>query len=159
MFERPEKSDSMVSSSTRLAPTVFDRVLEPNEQAFEVIFAGLLDLGALDVHVIDEELLLGDEAREIESERGHVRRDFLRGLLEEDGHPGLVVLGGSPDQELDPEQRLAGSGASTDQGRATAGQASAGEIIEPCDPGGCLGDSFGRSAPGWLGLFFGHGTL
>ena len=36
-----------------------DGVAQANEQSFQVVLAGLLDLGALDAHEVDEELLLG----------------------------------------------------------------------------------------------------
>ena len=53
----PANSASIVSSTTRLAPTAVDHRAEPDEQPLQVVLAGLLDLAALDVHVIDRQLL------------------------------------------------------------------------------------------------------
>ena len=67
-FWKPENSDSMVSNITRRAPTALHGVLEPDEQAVEVVFAGLLDLAALDVDVVDDQLPLRDEVVQIDAE-------------------------------------------------------------------------------------------
>jgi hypothetical protein len=45
-----------------------DREAQAQEQAFEVVLAGFLDLGALDVHVVDRDLVLGDHLVEVEAE-------------------------------------------------------------------------------------------
>ena len=45
---RPANSVSIVSSTTRLAPTASMAAAEADEQTFQVVFAGLLDLAALD---------------------------------------------------------------------------------------------------------------
>ena len=70
-----------------------DRVAEADEQPLEVVVAGLLDLAALDAHVVDDELL---RARPASSRSKPSERTFcgqlLGGLLERHEHAGLVVL-------------------------------------------------------------------
>ena len=44
-----------------------NRVIEPDEQPFEVVLARFLDLAAFDAHVVDRELLRLDQLRKVEA--------------------------------------------------------------------------------------------
>src|SRR6185503_7027847 len=61
-----------------------NRVVEPDEQPFEVVFTRFLDLAALDPDVVDGELLRTNQMRKVEPERGDVAGHFAGVLLE--GH-------------------------------------------------------------------------
>ena len=71
-----------------------DGVAEPDEQAFEVVLAGLLDLAALDVDVVDASELPSaiSSSRSKPSERD-VCGEFLGALLERHEDAGLAELG------------------------------------------------------------------
>ena len=45
-----------------------DRITEPDEQPFEIVLAGLLDLAAFHAHVVDRQLLRGDQLGQVEAE-------------------------------------------------------------------------------------------
>src|SRR5262249_8522322 len=77
-----------------------DGAAQADEQALQVVLAGLLDLAALDADVIDEQLLLLGEAVEVEAEGADVLGEFLGGLLEGEEDAGLAELGGATDEEL-----------------------------------------------------------
>ena len=96
MFEKPANSASMVSSTTRLAPDRVDGVAQADEQPFEVVLAGLLDLAALDVDVVDGELLLRAPAasRSKPSERdvaGRAPRSVSSKAMNTPGSPNSVA--------------------------------------------------------------------
>ena len=59
-----------------------------NEKSLEIVFAGLLDLAALETHIVDGDLASGDEAIEIDAERAYVFREIGGRLLECDRAPG-----------------------------------------------------------------------
>ena len=90
-----------------LGPDGVDGVAEADEQPFEVVVAGFLDLAALDAHEIHDDLLLLDQLVEVEAERADVLRQLLGGFLEGHEHARLVVLRGPAHQELHRQQRLA----------------------------------------------------
>ena len=74
-----------------LRPDLLDGVVEPDEQALEIVIAGFLDLAALDAHVVDDELLVGDQARHVVAERGDVGGEIIGRLLEAHEDAGLAV--------------------------------------------------------------------
>ena len=115
-----------------------DRVVDADEESFEVVLASLLDLAPLDVNVIDHQLLLVDQVVEVEAEGPDVLGQLLAGLLERDENPGLVELGGPANQELHGEDGLAASGGTADERGPAPGQAAAGDLIEPGDAGQSL---------------------
>src|SRR6185295_15099332 len=53
-------------------PDGVDRAAEPDEEAFEIVVSGLLDLARVDVDVVDEKLSARDESIDIEAERTDV---------------------------------------------------------------------------------------
>ena len=112
-----------------------DRVAQANEQSFEVVFAGFLDLAAFDADEIELELLVGNEVVQIEAERPYVLGQFLVGLFEAHEHARLAVLHRSADQALHGQQGLAGAGAAAHQRRPASGQSTAGNLIQSGDAG------------------------
>ncbi len=82
-------------------------VRDADEEAVEIVFAGFRHLGSRDVDVVEEQLLLGDELRQVEAERGAVLDEVGNRLLERHEHAGLVVLRGASHEELEAEHRLA----------------------------------------------------
>ena len=69
-----------------------NRVVEADEQPFEIVLAGFLDLAAFDAHVVDRELPRRDQLRQVEAERRDVAGDLLVVLLERHEHAGLVEM-------------------------------------------------------------------
>ena len=103
-FFSPANSDSMVSRTTRLAPTTAYRKPEPDEQPFEVVLARFLDLAALDADVVDRELFRLDQRGQVEAERRDVAGHLLGVLLERDEHAGFVELERAIHQECERQQ-------------------------------------------------------
>ena len=108
-----------------------DGVGEADEETVQVVVARLLDLRAVEEDVVDDELLLLDESRQVEAERRHVGRQLVPPLLEGEDGARLAVLGRATDEELEPEDGLAAAGAAADKRGTTAGQATGGELVEP----------------------------
>jgi hypothetical protein len=116
-------------------------VAEPHEQALEIVLAGLRDLAAIDLDVVDDEHVLRDQRRHVVAERGGVARDLGLGLLERDEHTAIAVRGRAVDQELHPEQGLAAARATAHQRGPAAGQSAPGDLVEPIDARGYLRQS------------------
>ena len=68
-----------------------DGVLEPDEEAVEVVLARLLDLVPLHRHELEHQLLLGDQPVEVEAERADVGGQLFRRFLEGDEDAGLAT--------------------------------------------------------------------
>jgi hypothetical protein len=49
-----------------------NRAAEPDEEPFQIVFAGFLEFAPIDVNVIQQQLLAGDQRWQIEAQRGHV---------------------------------------------------------------------------------------
>ena len=128
----------MVSRTTRLAPTRPNRVVEADEQPFEVVLARFLDLAAFDAHVVDGQLLRLDQLGKVEAERRDVAGNLLGVLLERHEHAGLVELDGAVHQEGEGQQRLAGSRPAADERRPAFRQPAARDLVEAADSGGGL---------------------
>src|SRR5206468_3722934 len=138
---REERLDRVEHHATR-ADRV-DRVAEPHEEPLEIVVAGLLDLAALDLDVIEHELLLLDQSRKIEAERGYVLGELVAALLEAHEHARLVEPGCAVDEEADGEERLAAAGAAADERGPPGRQAAARHLIEAVDTGGGFGQLHG----------------
>ena len=112
-----------------------DHAVEPHEQAFEVVFAGLLDLAAFDADVIHGQLLAADQLLEIEAEGGDVLGQVLGRLLEGHEDARLAVLADAVDDELHRQERLAAAGPAADQRGPPARQAAVRDLVQPADAG------------------------
>ena len=115
-----------------------DGVIQPDEQAFEVVVPRFLDLAPLDAHVIHGDALGGDEARHVVAERDDVLDQVFAGLLETHEDARFVEQGCSIHEERHGEQRLAAAGAAADQRRATRRQAAERDLVEAQYAGGRL---------------------
>jgi hypothetical protein len=115
-----------------------DRCAQPDEEAFEIILSGLVDLAPLHAHMVDRQLPGPEQPGDVEAQRGDVGAQLLGGLLEAHEHTGLVELGDAPDEELHGEEGFAGSRRAADQRRPPPGQPTLRDLIEPLDAGGAL---------------------
>ena len=118
-----------------LRPDLLDGVVEPDEQALEIVIAGFLDLAALDAHIVDDELLVGDQARHVVAERGDVGGEIVGGLLEAHEDARLAVERHAVDQEGHGEQGLAAAGGAADERRPPGRQAAEHDLVEAVDAG------------------------
>jgi hypothetical protein len=99
---------------------LLDGVVEAHEQALEVVFAGLLDLGAVDVHVVDRAAFSAAQLVEVVAERAHVGRQLLGVFLERDNTPGSENDSAPFTRKLTPEQGFSGAGTARHE-RGSAG--------------------------------------
>ena len=100
----------MVSSITRLAPICLMACSRRTNRPFEIVFARFLDLAAIDVDVVDDELLLRHQQIEVVAERAHVLREFRGVFLEGHEHARLRELLRAVHEKADAQQCLAGPG-------------------------------------------------
>ena len=91
VFQAAEQRLDGVDNDTFGADRV-DGKAEPDEKTFEIIFAGLRDLGALDLDMVDGELLLGDQLLDVVVERANVLDEVFGLLFEGEEYAGLVVF-------------------------------------------------------------------
>ena len=124
----------MVSSITRFAPICLIAWSRRTNKPFEVVFAGFLDLAAIDVDVVDEQLFLRDQLVEVVAQRAHVLRKLGGVFLERQQHAGLAVMLRAVHEEADAEQCLAGSGAAGDERGSSLGKSAIGDVVEPRNP-------------------------
>jgi hypothetical protein len=117
-----------------------DRVIEPDEQPFEVVLARFLDLAAFDAHEVDRELLRRDQLREVEPERRDVAGHLIGVLFERQQHAGFIEARRAVHQKGETEQRLAGSGSTADERRSARRQPAARDFVQAAD----AGESFGQ---------------
>src|SRR5581483_3275063 len=96
----------------------------------EVVLARLLDLAAIDVDVVDDELALGDQSRKVEAQRGHVAGEVVDVLLEADEHTGLVELPCAVHEKAQSDERLAGARSPAYESRAPGAQPAAGDCVQ-----------------------------
>ena len=114
------------------------------KESFQVPVSCVFYLARNHVEVVDHELAVGFELGEVESQGGHVGDEVPGELLERHEHSWLAELGDPADEEFHREERLATTGGTANEGRATAGQAAAGHFVEPADARQSL-RKFGKS--------------
>src|SRR5579863_495997 len=83
-----------------------DRGVQADEQAFQIVLAGLGDLAFVDVNVIDNQLLRFLKLFQVESQGGDIHRQIPCGFLKRNAHAGFAELQRAAHQELDSEERL-----------------------------------------------------
>ena len=115
-----------------------DRHREPDEQSFEVERTGLDDFARVQPEGVDREQTVPLELFQVEPERRDVGDQVALSLLEREEHARLAELASAADEELDPEQRLAGSGCAGDQRGPSLRKTTVGDLVEPGDAGGRL---------------------
>lgn len=82
-------------------------MFEPDEKAVEVVLPRFLDFAAVDVDVVDNDLLLISETRDVETKRRDVVRKVLSVLFETHQDAGLVVANRAMYEKGRAEKRLA----------------------------------------------------
>lgn len=130
-----------------------DGVAEADEQPLQIILAGLLDLAALNVDMLEHEFFLGDELVQVEAERADIGGEFRGVFLEHHEHARFVKLRRPTHQKLQGEHRLATARTAANQCGPACGQPAAGDLIEALDAGGGLGESGGSRRTGGAFLF------
>ena len=119
-----------------LCPDLVDHRAEPDEEPFEIVLAGLFDLGAFDRDMVEDQFLLLDKLVEIEPHRLEVLLQVVDLLLERDEDTGLVVLGDPPGDELHRKEGLPAPRAAADERGPAFRQAPTGYVVEAFNPGG-----------------------
>jgi hypothetical protein len=114
-------------------------VLESDEQPLEIVFAGLLDLTALDANIVDDEFAFRNRSGKIVAQRGQIAGKFLAAFLECHQNAGLAELLRSVDQKARGQQCLAGTGATADESRAAMRPAAVGNFVQALNAGGRFG--------------------
>jgi hypothetical protein len=112
---------------------LIDGKSDPDEQAFQIVFTILLDLGTLDPHVVDTQLAGRDQLVQIETQRCDIRNKVARPFLEAHENARLIEEDRAVDQKGRREQRFAAAGRSADQGRPALRQTAKGHVIETRD--------------------------
>lgn len=113
---------------------LIDHRAEPDEQAFEVVLAGLLDLGAFNDNVIEDQSLPADKVVKIEPHRPEIFLKIVNILLERDKNAGFFVIGNPPDDELHCKERFPASRATADKRGAAFREPATGNIVKTLDP-------------------------
>ena len=106
----PANSESMVSSTTRRAPTCSTAWLSRTNKPFKIVLAGLVHLLPLDVHVVGGEQFPRFQVGQIKAQRRDVDAEIGDALVEGHEHAGFAVIDGAPDEKSGRQQRLAASG-------------------------------------------------
>ena len=107
-----------------------NRVIEPDEQPFQIVLAGFLDLAAFDAHVVDRELPRVDQPGEVEPQGSDIAGNLLLVLLERHQHARFVEKKRAIHQKGESQQGLARPGPAADQCRPASGQAAAGDLVQ-----------------------------
>ena len=116
-----------------------DGVAQAKEQPFEVIVSGFFDLVALDIDVIERDLPLRFERRQVETERGDICRQFLRPFLKGDKDPRFIKIHRAAHQKFHRQQRFAAPRPAAEQRRTACRHATVGDIVQSGNAGRALG--------------------
>jgi hypothetical protein len=126
---------------------------------FEIIFAGLVDFAALELDVIDRELLLRDQRVQIEAERADVLRQLFGGLFERDENAGVAELRGAANEKFHRQQRLAAACGATDQRRPALRQPALRHFIQTINACERLGQLLARVGNHRFGCIHGRCSI
>jgi hypothetical protein len=130
-------------------------MMDPDEQAFQIVFAALFVLGPFKMKVLDPNLLTSDKVIQIEPQRRHVCREFLLRFLERHENARFVVLRGSTDKELHGKEGLPAARAPAYKRRPAFRQPPARDFVESLNARG----RFGKKATSELVFLFLHDIL
>ena len=97
------------------------RQAEKEEQRLKVELPRLDQLGGVHSEGMHDQQLVPLERVEVEAQRGDVGAYLFCRLLKGDQHAWLAMLPGARDEEMQPQQRLAGSRATRHQRRPATG--------------------------------------
>ena len=119
-------------------------MVQPDEQSFQVIFAGLVNFIPLDMDMLDQDFFLPHQAGQIKSQRHDIGFQFRACFLERHEDARLAELDRAAHEKLDRKQGLAATGAAADQRGPAAGQAATRDFVETLDARGALRQKGGR---------------
>ena len=143
---------SIVSSTTRLAPTSSIAAFRRMNRPVEIVFPGLVDLAAVDRHVVDHELLARRSglAGRSRASATFCARSPARSSKQMNT-PGSLCCWMPRTRNSMAEQRLPATGAAADQRWSATRDAAAGDRIQAADPGRTLRQLRQRCNDGFLG--------
>ncbi len=130
-------------------------MVEPDEQAFEIVLTRFLDLAALHAHIVDGQFSGRDQLRKVEAERRDVASHFVGVFLEREEHAGLVEPDGAIHEKSESQQGLARAGAAAHQRRPAFRQPAMRDFVEAANSG----ERFRQIANGQLTAEQFHGAL
>lgn len=103
-FDSPLKSASTVCiEHDAFCANRIDGQTDADEQAFQVVFAGLFDFATFDVDMVDQEPPRIFQAFNVETQRGDILGEFLGILFEGEEDPRLVILQRPMDEKFHGE--------------------------------------------------------
>ena len=134
---------------------------QPHKDALQIVLPAFLHHPALNVDVIDENLFLPHESREVEAQRSDIGGQFLFRLLERHQHARLAELRRPADEKFRRKERLAAARAAADERGPAPWQAAARDFVEPLDARGGFGQPNGAGGSGnfAMGVFHSRGSL
>src|SRR5690242_658797 len=91
--------------------------------------------------MVDRQLLSRDQLVDVEAERCHIARQFVRRFLEGDADPWLVILHCSAREEFDAQQGFSATCAATDQGGPPSRQSAKCNFVQSQDSGWTFRDA------------------
>src|ERR1700688_1848301 len=89
-------------------------------------------------YVVHEQFLVRHQSVQVETQRSDILRQVWDRFLERHEYARFAVLGSAANQELQPEQCLSGTGASTDKSGTATWQPSPRDFVQTLDTGGCF---------------------
>ena len=138
-FEKPAEQRLDRVQNHALGSDGVDGVAQPDEEPAQIELAVLVDLAAIDLDVIERDLLACHQAVEIETQRTDVIRQLFAGLLERQEDSRLAVLDGAANEELHRQQSLAAARASADERWPATWQPACRDLVQSLDAAGGLG--------------------
>src|SRR5436189_3705556 len=115
-----------------------DGVAEPDEEAFEVVFTGLLDLASLDMNMIEINEFFRYQVVKVKAERADILLQFFLVFLEHHENAGLAKFQSSANDKFGAEHRLSRTGAAADKRRPSDRKAAEGYLVQPFYAGQCF---------------------
>ena len=112
-----------------------DREAEPDKESLEIVVTGFLDLAPLDPDVVEHDLLLLDQARQVEAQGRHVLSQPVGVLLEAHEHARLVEPDRPVDEKAHGEQSFTAPGSATHEGGPARRKSPPGDLIKTFDAG------------------------
>src|ERR1041384_561879 len=117
---------------------VIDGMTKPEEESFQIVLAGFLDLTLFRSHEIQHQETSLDEIRQVEPERGDVLHQFLFVLFKRHEHAWLCEFGRTSHEEFHAEERFPATSPAGDERRTPAWQTATGDFVEAGNTSWCL---------------------
>ena len=88
---------------------------KPDKEPFEIVFAGFVELAALDVHMVERDLFPRHEIVQVEAHGANIGGEFGGVFLKHHEHARFVELRRAANQEFQGQHRLAAPRAARDE--------------------------------------------